>query len=146
MKDESQQKAVTEMAASVPSNAIHCISGLVYQVLRRGTSDERPGPDDAVQVLLEERDNAENFIDSSGENGTPRTFIVREAIPCLAEAFQLMAAGQKIRVWLPAHLTSDESRATKESTLTLDIEMVSFTHAKESPSLPNELTSPRRKV
>ena len=134
------------MAASVPSNAIHCISGLVYQVLRRGTSDERPGPDDAVQVLLEERDNAENFIDSSGENGTPRTFIVREAIPCLAEAFQLMAAGQKIRVWLPAHLTSDESRATKESTLTLDIEMVSFTHAKESPSLPNELTSPRRKV
>jgi FKBP-type peptidyl-prolyl cis-trans isomerase len=144
MKDKSQQKAVPQKVTSVPSDAIHCISGLIFQVLRPGTSDERPGPDDVVQVLYQARTDTGHLLDCPDENGTPRTFPVREAIPGLAEAFQLMTVGQKMRVWIPAHLASDKSREAKERTLTFDLEMVSFTRVKEPPSLPRELTSPRK--
>lgn len=128
----------------IPSDAIRCVSGLIYQVLRPGKSEEKPGLDDVVQVSIEARSDSSRASDSPVASGALRTIIVREAAPELAEALQLMTVGQKMRVWLPANLASAPGDA-KERTLTYDIEMVGLTRVSGPAALPLELTSPRLK-
>ena len=124
---------------ALPADAVHCISGLVYQVLRPGQGDDRPRPDDVVQVLLAARNDAARSFDPAAESGPPRSFVVKDAVAGLAEAFQLMGIGQQMRVWFPA----DPARH-QEKILSFDIEMVNFIHMTEKPPLRRELTSPRQ--
>lgn len=134
-----------QKSSSIPSDAIHCVTGLVYQVLKPGTGNDQPGPNDIVQVVLKQAQaDTEPLLDTSDESSAPQTISVGKVIPGLAEAFQLMAVGQKMRVWIPAHLADGKSQEVKERTLIFDIEMVSFTRLKEPPSLPRELTSPQK--
>jgi FKBP-type peptidyl-prolyl cis-trans isomerase len=113
-------------------------------VLSPGTGNERPGPDDVVQVVYRARTETGHLFDSSGDNDTPKTLSVGGVIPGLAEPLQLMTVGQKMRVWIPPNLPSDKLREAKKGTLMFDIELVGFTRVKEYPSLPIELTSPRK--
>ncbi|HYP39378.1 MAG TPA: FKBP-type peptidyl-prolyl cis-trans isomerase [Chloroflexia bacterium] len=144
MEDRPQQQNIPEEAISIPPDAIHCVSGLIYQVLRPGTGKERPGPDDVVQVRYEAWTETGQRLETSGDDGTPQIFVLSNANPGLSEALQIMAMGQKMRVWIPPNLTSNEQRKGKERTLIFDIELVSFIRMKEPPSLPPELTSPRK--
>lgn len=144
MSDTSPEQNAPESAASIPPDAIYCISGLIYQVLRSGTGNERPGPDDVVQVLHKARTETGQLFDIAGEDGNPKTLSVSGAIPGLAEALQLMTVGQKMRVWIPPNLSSEKLREAYKETLILDIELVNFTRMEEPPSIPIELTSPRR--
>ena len=110
-----------------PPGAVYCASGLVYEVLRRGDGQARPGPEDEVEVRM------------SGEKGTgeeSRTLRVDEVAPGLAEALQLMTVGGRIRAWIPAHLADGEPE-------TREIELLALTRTRDYPTLPIELTSPR---
>jgi len=144
MSDTSQEQNAPENAASPSPDAIRCISGLMYQVLKPGTGNERPGPDDVVEVLYRARTEAGHLLDTSGEDDTPKTLSVNEVVPGLAEALQLMTVGHKMRVWIPPNLSSDKLREANKGTLIFDIALVCFTRMKEYPSLPIELTSPRK--
>jgi FKBP-type peptidyl-prolyl cis-trans isomerase len=144
MRDVPPQQHTPEDVTAIPSEAIHCISGLIYQVLRPGTGKERPGPDDVVQVLYKARTETGHLFETAGEQGTPQTFSISKVISGLAEALQLMTVGQKMRVWIPPNLSSNELQEAHKGTLIFDIELVSFTRVKEPPSLPIELTSPRK--
>jgi hypothetical protein len=140
---DSQRPAMPEKPPIVPSDAVHCISGLIYQVLRPGTGDERPGPDDVVQVHCRAWNEAA-AVCGAPKSGTPQTLSVSEAIPGLAEAFQLMTVGQQIRVWIPARLSSPAVQEAKRGAMVLDLELVDFTRVKPPPSVPLELRSPRK--
>jgi len=144
MRNKPQKQNKPEKVTSIPSDAIPCIFGVIYQVLRPGVGNEIPGPDDVVQVLYKAWTEAGHLFETSGEKGIPRTFSVRETVSGLAEALQLMTSGQKMRVWIPSNLSSKELQEAKKGTLIFDIELVSFTRIKERPSLPIELTSPRK--
>ena len=144
MSDTSQEQNAPENDASIPPAAIRCISGLIYQVLTPGTGNERPGPDDMVQVVYTARTETGHLFETSGDNDTPKTLSMRELIPGLAEALQLMTVGQRMRVWIPPTLSSDKLREAKTGTLIFDMTVVGFTRMKEYPSLPIELTSPRK--
>jgi FKBP-type peptidyl-prolyl cis-trans isomerase FklB len=126
----------------IPPDAIRCISGLIYQVLKPGAGNERPGPDDVVQVVYRARTARGHLLDTSGD--TSKTLSVRGAMPGLAEALQLMTVGQKMRVWMPPTPSTDKPREVKNWTVVFDIELVGFTRMKEYSSLPTELTSPRK--
>ena len=144
MSNTSQEQNAPEYDASIPPDAIRCISGLIYQVLRPGTGNERPGPDDVVQVVYKARTETGHLFDTSGDNDIPKILSIRGVIPGLAEALQLMTVGQQMRVWIPPNLSSDKLREAKKGTLIFDIALVGFTRMKEYPSLPIELTSPRK--
>jgi len=144
MSNTSQKQNAPENDTSIPSDAIRCISGLIYQVLRPGTGNERPGPEDVVQVVYRARTETGHLFDTSGDNDTPKTLSMGGVIPGLAEALQLMTMGQKMRVWIPPNLSSDKLREAKKVTLIFDIALVGFTRMKEYPALPIELTSPRK--
>jgi len=144
MSDTSQEQNAPENDVSIPLDAIHCISGLIYQVLRPGVGNESPGPDDVAQVVYRALTETGDLFDTSGDNDIPKTLSMREVIPGLAEALQLMTVGQRMRVWIPPNLSFDKLREAKKRTLIFDIELVGFTRMKEYPSLPIELTSPRK--
>ena len=86
MSDTSQEQNAPENDAWIPPAAIRCISGLIYQVLRPGTGNERPGPDDVVQVVYRARTETGRLFDTSGDNNTPKTLSMRGVIPGVAEA------------------------------------------------------------
>jgi FKBP-type peptidyl-prolyl cis-trans isomerase len=130
---------------SIPPDAIHCVSGLVYQVVRPGDGGEKPGPEDVVRVVYDARTEAGEPFDSAGGVDTPATLSVADSPPGLAEAFQLMSVGERIRAWIPPRLQSAEAREADVGTLAYDLELVGFTRTREYPTLPIELTSPRRK-
>ncbi|HWS90145.1 MAG TPA: FKBP-type peptidyl-prolyl cis-trans isomerase [Pyrinomonadaceae bacterium] len=138
---EQPQDAHRE-TASPPPDAIHCVSGLIYKVLRPGGGEERPGPDDVVQVLYRPRTEAARLSAATGDDESPQTLVVSHLIPGLAEAVQLMTVGVKMRVWIPPSLSSGEAGGA-EGTLTYDIELLAFTRVKEPRAIPIELTSPR---
>ena len=142
MGDASQEQNLPENEASIPPDAIRCISGLIYLVLRPGTGKERPGPDDMVQVVYRSWTETGHLLDSSGDNNALKTLYVNGVPPGLAEALQLMTVGQKMRLWIPPDLSFD-MREEEKGTLIFDIELVGFTRMKEYPSLPIELISPR---
>jgi FKBP-type peptidyl-prolyl cis-trans isomerase len=144
MSDTSKEEIAPADEASIPPAAIYCISGLIYQVLRPGTGNERPGPDDVVQVVYGARTETGHPFDSSGDSDTPKTLSMREIIPGLAEALQLMTVGQRMRIWIPPNVASDNPREAKKGILNFDIALVGFTRMKEYPSLPIALTSPRK--
>lgn len=144
MSDTLQEQNAPENDPTIPPDAIRCISGLIYHVLRPGTGNERPGPDDVVQVVYSARTEIGHLFDTSGDNDTPKILSMREVIPGLAEALQLMTVGQRMCVWIPPNLLSDKLREAKKGTLIFDITLVDFTRMKEYPSLPIELTSPRK--
>ena len=144
MNDTSQEQNAPKNDASIPADAIRCISGLIYHVLKPGTGKERPGPDDVVQVVYTARTETGHLVYTSGDNYTPKTLSIRGLIPGLAEALQLMTVGRQMRVWIPPNLSSDKLREAKNGTLIFDLVLVGFTRMKEYPSLPIELTSPRK--
>jgi FKBP-type peptidyl-prolyl cis-trans isomerase len=78
-------------------------SGLQYIELKKG-SGPRPGSDDLVKIHYEGKLPDGTVFDSSLVKGAPEVFVVKHHIPGLAEAFQLMSAGSKFRVFIPADL------------------------------------------
>lgn len=80
----------------------------------------------------------------TSDDETPKSFTVRGLIPGLAEALQLMTVGQKMRVWIPPSRSSVKGLEANKDTLVFDLALVGFTRMKEYPSLPIELTSPRK--
>lgn len=144
MSDPSLEQNAPEPDASIPADAIRCISGLVYQVLRPGSGNQRPGPDDVVQVVYRAQTATGQPFDTSGDDDTPKTLSMREVMPGLAEALQLMTVGQQMRVWIPPNLASETLRAAQAGTLIYDLALVDFTRMKEYPALPIEITSPQK--
>ena len=139
-----QENPPPENATPFPPHAIYCISGLVYEVLKPGTGNERPGADDVVQVIYTALTDPQSRFASSGESETPQTLSVNQVMPGLAEALQLMTVGQKLRVWIPPHLASTQLQEAAQGTLIMDIELVGFTRMRDYPPVPNELRSPRK--
>ena len=141
MSDPSQEQNATGNDVSVSPDAIHCISGLIYRVLRPGAGNERPGPDDVVEVVYRAWTETGDLFETSGDD-TPKTLFMRGLIPGLAEALQIMTVGQKMRVWIPPSLSSAEGREAKKGTLIFDLALVGFTRMKEYPCFPSN--SPHR--
>jgi FKBP-type peptidyl-prolyl cis-trans isomerase len=126
------------MSAPAP-DAVHLASGLVYQMLRPGTGEERPGPDDVVRASYEAWTDTGRLLADTG----PVTFPVSGLCPGLAEAVQLMSAGARIRVWVPPYLAGSHYGEAAEETRTYEIDLDGFTRTGEPRQIPPELRSPR---
>lgn len=78
-------------------------SGLQYEVLEQG-SGAQPTATDRVVVHYTGRLIDGTVFDSSEERGEPATFGVTQVIPGWVEALQMMKAGSKWRLFIPANL------------------------------------------
>ncbi len=78
-------------------------SGLQYEVLEEGTG-ATPDATDRVVVHYTGKLIDGTVFDSSEERGEPATFGVTQVIPGWVEALQMMKAGSKWRLFIPANL------------------------------------------
>lgn len=98
-------------------------SGLQYKVLSAG-SGKAPGLDDQVVVnYVGTRLDGSEF-DSSARHGKPATFAVKGLISGWTEALQLMHAGDKWQLFIPADLAYGERGPLADQTLLFEIELL----------------------
>ena len=81
-------------------------------------------------------------FDSSDDQSGAKTFLVSSVMPGLAEALQIMTIGQKMRVWIPERLLSQDIRDGGIRELIYDLELVGYTRLEPRRTVPLELTSP----
>jgi FKBP-type peptidyl-prolyl cis-trans isomerase FklB len=119
-------------------------SGLQYKILVAGTGP-KPAADDRVVcnyrgMLL---DNTE--FDSSYKRGQPATFPVTGVIKGWTEALQLMPAGSKWQLFIPADLAYGErgqSTIEPNATLVFEVELLSIVPKAPAAPTPAPTTTP----
>jgi FKBP-type peptidyl-prolyl cis-trans isomerase len=109
-------------------------NGLQYKVLTEGKG-AKPGPTDKVTVHYEGRLIDGTIFDSSYERGEPIEFGLNQVIPGWTQGLQLMNAGAKYQLYIPAQLGYGERGSPPNiganETLVFDVELLSFKPAEE---------------
>jgi len=103
-------------------------SGLQYEILERGDSEERPSAENTVSVHYHGTLVNGTVFDSSVERGEPIEFPLGQVIAGWTEGVQLMAKGDKFRFFIPAALAYGDSQASPlippGSTLIFEVELL----------------------
>ncbi len=102
-------------------------SGLQYEFLQQGEGGAMPGAKDKVEVHYHGTLIDGTVFDSSVERGATITFGLNQVIKGWTEGLQLMAEGDKVRLYIPAELAYGSRRAGKipaNSALIFDVELI----------------------
>jgi FKBP-type peptidyl-prolyl cis-trans isomerase len=108
-------------------------SGLQYEVIKKGDG-KNAAPTDTVKVEYVGKLTDGTEFDSTAAHGEPAEFQVDQVIKGWSEALQLMNAGSKLRLVIPAELAYGENGAAPKiepnSVLVFDVEMISIAQTK----------------
>lgn len=103
-------------------------SGLQYEVLERGDSEQRPSAENTVKVHYHGTLINGTVFDSSVDRGEPIEFPLNGVIAGWTEGVQLMAIGDKFRFFIPADLAYGDAQASPRippgSTLIFEVELL----------------------
>ena len=106
-------------------------SGLQYKILKQGTGEKPTAEDTVVCNYKGTLINGTEF-DASEKHGGPATFPVKGVIAGWTEALQLMPAGSKWQLFVPANLAYGEQGPPgigPNATLIFEVELVSIQKA-----------------
>jgi hypothetical protein len=135
---EARQSSITAPLNlnAAPADAEKEPSGLASKVLKKGTGEKKPTLESVVTVHYSGWTTDGKLFDSSLERGTPATFPLKGVIFGWQEGVQLMKAGEKRRLWIPAALAYGKNPPTgaPKGTLVFDVELISFRADTQSPS------------
>ena len=112
---------------------------LQYKILKTGTGPS-PKISDTVEVHYHGTRIDGTVFDSSVQRGFPATFGLKDVIPGWREALQMMKAGDKWQLFIPANLAYGEfglPQIGPNSTLVFEIELLSFYTPKPAGSATN---------
>jgi FKBP-type peptidyl-prolyl cis-trans isomerase len=112
--------------AGVPDDAEVTESGLGYKVLRPGRGGARPGPGSMVLVESTSWRTDGTLYDSTVLDGEPITFNLDLTVPGFAEAFQMMTAGARWRLWMPPELANLPDSYRINEPMVFDVELLQF--------------------
>jgi FKBP-type peptidyl-prolyl cis-trans isomerase len=127
--------------AGAPSDAAKTASGLASKILTAGTGKNHPGPSDTVKVHYTGWTKDGAMFDSSVTRGEPIQFPLNGVIAGWTEGLQLMVAGEKRRLWIPAALAYGEHprQGAPAGNLVFDVELLDITPAPKPPSVPEDV-------
>lgn len=130
--------------AAPPADAQKTASGLVSKVITPGTGKDHPGPEDTVKVHYSGWTKDGKMFDSSVVRKEPAAFRLNQVIKGWTEGLQLMVAGEKRRLWIPAALAyGDHPRmGAPAGDLTFDVELIEITPAPKPPPVPEDVKAP----
>ncbi|MEO8218354.1 MAG: FKBP-type peptidyl-prolyl cis-trans isomerase [Acidobacteriota bacterium] len=112
--------------AGPPEDALVTESGLSYRILRPGTGSQHPKRHDRVVVHYSGWTTDGSLFDTSITRGEPAEFDLRNVIPGWTEGLQLITAGGRIRLWVPARLAYKNERGKPQGMLVFDIELIAI--------------------
>jgi peptidylprolyl isomerase len=87
-----------------PADARRTSTGLTYKLLQKGSGTQRPTATSSVTVHYTGWTTDGKMFDSSLVRGQPATFPLNGVIAGWTEGLQLMALGEKARLWIPEAL------------------------------------------
>lgn len=127
--------------AAPPADAVKTASGMYTRVVQPGAGAEKPGATDVVTVLYSGWTPDGRCFDSSVlRNNKPSTFPLNSVLAGWSEGVQLMAKGEKRRLWVPEELAFKGAEGKPKGMVVFDIELVEF---KPSPTAaPPDVAKP----
>ncbi|MCB9682531.1 MAG: FKBP-type peptidyl-prolyl cis-trans isomerase [Alphaproteobacteria bacterium] len=123
--------------AAPPADAKKTDSGLAYKILASGAGGAHPGPTDVVTVHYTGWTTDGKQFDSSIERGMPAEFPLNRVIPGWTEGLQLLAPGDKARLWIPEALAYKGQPGRPAGMLVFDVELLSFEAMPARPAMPH---------
>lgn len=123
-----------------PAEAERSESGLTTLRLAPGQGSERPDGNDVVTFHYEIWTPAGEKVRSSRDAGEPGTYQMEKLIPAWREALQLMVAGEKRRLWVPAELAVANPKSGPAGATICDIELLEVRRVTDISA--GELTPP----
>jgi len=110
-------------------------------VLKPGTGKDHPGPKDKVKVHYTGWTKGGKMFDSSVVRDEPITFPLDGVIPGWTEGLQLMVAGEKRRLWIPAALAYGERprQGAPAGDLVFDVELLEIKAPAKPPAVPEDV-------
>jgi len=127
-----------------PEDAVRTESGLAFRVLYEGGDGESPRPGDWVTVRYTGWTTSGIRFDGSGGDGGTVNVPVDAVIEGWSEGLQLMAPGEKRRLWVPGRLAYGEVSGRPEAptgTLVFDLELLKV---HRPPPAPDDVAGPPR--
>jgi peptidylprolyl isomerase len=112
-----------------PADAKKTKSGLVYKIITKGKGGPKPKATDRVQVHYSGWTKDGNMFDSSVTRGRPASFTLDGVIKGWTEGLQLVAVGDKVRLWIPADLAYGEKPSrpgAPAGDLVFDVELLAI--------------------
>ncbi len=131
--------------AAPPADAQKTASGLASKVLTKGTGKDHPAAEDTVKVHYSGWTKAGKMFDSSVVRGEPTSFRLNQVIKGWTEGLQLMVAGEKRRLWIPAALAYGDRPSmggAPTGDLVFDVELLAVTPAPKPPPVPEDVKAP----
>ncbi|MBI3204365.1 MAG: FKBP-type peptidyl-prolyl cis-trans isomerase [Myxococcales bacterium] len=130
-----------EDVAAPPKDAKKTASGLITKVLTKGTGKDKPKLEDRVKVHYTGWTKDGKMFDSSIARNEPASFGVSGVIKGWTEALQLMVAGEKRRLWIPADLAYGEKAGggAPAGQLTFDVELLEILAAPKPWPVPADV-------
>lgn len=109
-----------------PADAKKTASGLSSKVIQEGKGDKKPSAADTVTVHYSGWTTDGKLFDSSVMRNESIVFPLNQVIPGWTEGVQLMVAGEKRRLWIPAKLAYGENPppGAPAGTLVFDVELI----------------------
>lgn len=126
--------------AAPPAEAVTAASGLASRVLQAGAGEERPGPTDLATFHYTGWTADGKAFQSTPARGVPATTLIDRLLPGLGEGLQLMAPGEKRRLWVPEALAFKGEKGRPEGPLVFDVELIRF--EADPRKAPVDLLSP----
>ena len=136
---EAGEKFLAENKERTEVNATE--SGLQYEIMSEGESDQSPLADDEVEVHYHGTLINGEVFDSSVDRGETSKFRVDGVIKGWTEALQLMTIGDKWKLFIPSDLAYGETGNNSigpNETLIFEVELIGIT-PKEIPEPPLDL-------
>ena len=99
-------------------------SGLATLRLTAGQGPERPGGKDFVRMHYTIWTAEGRMVDSTVGRDEPVTLAVDHLMPGMAEGIQLMAPGERRRLWVPAALGFPAGKGLPAGDLVMDLELI----------------------
>jgi peptidylprolyl isomerase len=109
--------------AKPPADAVKEKDGLITRVLEKGKGATHPTADSTVTINLTVWTVDGKLVQSTQMDGEPATLKVKQVIPGVAEALQLMVEGEKRRAWIPPELAKSP-RGAPPDVVVVDLELV----------------------
>lgn len=126
--EKAQAAGVAFLASNKDKSGIVTTdSGLQYEVLTKGDSDQSPVSIDTVKVHYHGTLIDGSVFDSSVDRGEPISFALNGVIPGWTEGLQLMAIGDKFRFYIPSELgygARESGPIPPHSVLIFDVELL----------------------
>ena len=110
--------------AAPPADAQKTDSGLAYKILESKKGTEKPSATSTVKVHYTGWMTNGEMFDSSVVRGEPISFPLNRVIAGWTEGLQLMAVGDKARLWIPEDLAYKGRPGAPAGMLVFDVELL----------------------